>query len=68
MQYTIIAYATTDTVTDDFYSYEIVVYDLLLVCGVSSCWEITRESPVTRVPVGARELLQWTVKTVDRRG
>jgi hypothetical protein len=55
MQYTIIAYVTMDTVRDDFYSYEIVVYGLLLVCGVSSCWEIEKEGPVDGVSSGTRE-------------
>jgi hypothetical protein len=53
---------------DIFYSYNIVVYGLRLVCGVSSCWEIAREGNVEGVSCGSRELLQWTVKTVDRRG
>jgi hypothetical protein len=36
--------------------------------NVNSCWEIAREGPVQGVSCGSRELLQWTVKTVDRRG
>jgi hypothetical protein len=63
-EYTIITYATMDTERDVFYGYEIVVYGLLLICGVSSCWEIAREGPVEGVSCGSRELLQWTVKTV----
>jgi hypothetical protein len=37
IQYTIIAYATMDTERDVFCRYDIVVYGLLLICGVSSC-------------------------------
>jgi hypothetical protein len=48
---------------DVFYGSEIVVYGLLLVCGVSSRWETAREGPVDGVCSGSRELLQWTVKT-----
>jgi hypothetical protein len=51
---------------DVFYGYEIVVCGLLLVGGVSSCWEIAREGPAERVSCGSRELLQWMMKvTVD---
>jgi hypothetical protein len=57
-----------DTKRDVLYGYEIVVYGLLLVCGVSSCWEIAGEGPVEGVSGGARELLQWTVKEVDHQG
>jgi hypothetical protein len=67
-QHTIIAYATMDTERDVFYGYEIVVCGLLLTWGVSTCWEIARKGPIERVSCGSRELLQWTVKTVDRRG
>jgi hypothetical protein len=49
MQYNIIAYATVDTERDVFCGYEIVVYRLRLVCGVSSCWEIAKEGPVDGV-------------------
>jgi hypothetical protein len=63
MQY-IIAYATMDTVREDFYGYEIVVFGFRLSCVVSSCWEIARRRSRWR------SLLRVTrvVKTVDRRG
>jgi hypothetical protein len=51
-----------------YYDYEIVVYELLLVCGVSSFWEIAREDPVEGVSCGSRELLEWTEKKDDCRG
>jgi hypothetical protein len=34
---------------DVFYGYKIVVYGLLLICGVRSFWEIAREGPVGHV-------------------
>jgi hypothetical protein len=67
MQY-IIMYMTMDTERDIFYGYEIVVYTLLLVCGVSSCWEIAREGPIQGVSCRSCELLQWTEKKDDRQG
>jgi hypothetical protein len=49
MKYTIIAYVAMGTERDDFYGYETVVYRLLLICGVSSRWQIARRGPVERV-------------------
>jgi hypothetical protein len=45
-----------------FCGYEIVVYGLLLICGISSCWEIAKEGPVDGVSSGACEFLQWAEK------
>jgi hypothetical protein len=53
---------------EHYCGYEIVVYRLLLICGISSCWEIAREVPAEGVFCGSRELLQWTVKTMDHWG
>jgi hypothetical protein len=36
------------------YGCEIVVFGLLLICGVSSHWEIVKEGPVDGVCSGAR--------------
>jgi hypothetical protein len=44
-QYNIVTYATMNTERDFFYGHGIVVYGLLLICGVSSCLEIAREGP-----------------------
>jgi hypothetical protein len=54
-----------DTERDIFYGYEIAVYGLLLICGVSSCWEIAKEGLVDGVSSGAHELLQWAEKKDD---
>jgi hypothetical protein len=38
--------ATVNTERDIFCGYKIVVYGLLLICGVCSCWEIAKEGHI----------------------
>jgi hypothetical protein len=77
MQYNIIMYATMDSERDVFYGYEIVDYQHLFESAVGhgegqsiigvNAWRL-REKVLLKESPADHELLQWTVKTVDRRG